>query len=365
MDDHAVFFGIQFDANAGLAKFRGDGFAPVAFLVLQAVQPGEGRRPFAEGRIGRERREQVGAVGGVESEPLPAAAVHPNAGIRAHQLGSTQEQGAGHGLVRLRGGVAQTVHLEEGVAGQCGDDQLEGAGAPISGYRLVKWQIGLASRHMEPGVVLVAKVDARALHDVHGHVHVGAAHQVLDVNEAVASGGRQGHQESGQELAGESAVQMEFASAQRSLQGHRGMTVLQLDVYPRWSQGVRHHVHRSLPERSVGDEGQGAIVECSNGGEHADAQSALPDFEGVGPRAEAAFETDGVGPHLDFGTEAGSHGERCPAVSRVRRIADPAFAFGQQGRSDEPLHVALGGRRGQPAGEGRGVNDEVHALSTT
>ena len=46
MDDHAVLFGVQFDVDAGLAEFRGDGFAPVAFLVLQAVQSGEGVGPL-------------------------------------------------------------------------------------------------------------------------------------------------------------------------------------------------------------------------------------------------------------------------------------------------------------------------------
>ena len=217
---------------------------------------------------------------------------------------------------------------------------------------------------MELGVVFVAQADAGALHDVHGHVHVWTALQVLHVDQAVACGGGQGHQEAGQELAGEAAVQMEFASAQRAVKGHGGMTVHQLDVHPGRGQGVGHHVHRALPERSVCDEGQGGIVKGGDGGEHADAQSALPDFEGVGPRAEAAFDADGVGPHLDFGAEAGSDREGCPAVSRGRWLAAPAFALGQQGGSDEPLHVAFGGWRGQPAGEGGGVDDQVHALST-
>ena len=105
-------------------------------------------------------------------------------------------------------------------------------------------------------MILVMDGDARCAQHLQCHVDVGFALEVGNVEKRIFRGAGQGHEESGQKLTGQAAVDRGLTAAQGAVQPDGWAAIVELCSGAQRSKGIGHRLHGAGFQGSARHQGE-------------------------------------------------------------------------------------------------------------
>ncbi len=337
--------------DAQLAQLGRHGVQTVGLLHPPVVDVANGGGPLGEQRCHGDGHGRIGDVVHVHVDAVQRPLLGLDEVIAPGDAGAHLLQHVGEVDIALNAVLADAgdPHLALDGARR---EEVGGAGGIPFHQEVARADVALVALDVEQLVVVVLDDHPELLHDVQGDVDVGLGDQLpLDVDAGVARRHGRRHQEGGQELAGDGAVDMHITAPQPlGIHHQRRIAVfLQvLDMGARFAQGIHQMADGALFHARFPAQGVFAGAQTQRGAQrsHGGAGVAEEQIDRLLHRKAATQTVHGalglVGGELVLDPELGQRRQHVTNVIAVEQVGEPGGATGQGCQQQGPVGYALG-----------------------